>query len=95
MQSCKSQIYLTAGPQDQQDRKTSRPQDIQTTRPQDPSFNRGIWSSLEAQVRNWTSDYDSLFIITGPVLTSNKGILAQIASVKKNGISRNIVEEED
>lgn len=43
--------------------------------PQDPSFNRGIWSSLEAQVRDWASDYDSLFVITGPVLTSNKGTI--------------------
>ncbi|MFH0761448.1 MAG: DNA/RNA non-specific endonuclease [Bacteroidota bacterium] len=40
--------------------------------PQDPSFNRGIWKSLEEQVRNWASLYDSLYVITGPVLTSNK-----------------------
>lgn len=43
--------------------------------PQDPSFNRGIWSSLEARVRSWSNDNDSLFIITGPVLTSNNGFI--------------------
>jgi endonuclease G, mitochondrial len=52
--------------------------------PQDPSFNRGIWSSLEAQVREWASDYDSLFVITGLVLTSNKGTIgANKVSVPK------------
>ena len=43
--------------------------------PQDPSFNRGIWSSLEAQVRTWAIDYDSLYVVTGPVLTTNKGTI--------------------
>jgi endonuclease G len=41
--------------------------------PQDPSFNRGIWSSLEGLVRDWAIAYDSIYVITGPVLTSNKG----------------------
>lgn len=43
--------------------------------PQDPSFNRGIWQNLEDQVRNWAAVYDSLYIITGGVLTSNKGTI--------------------
>lgn len=38
--------------------------------PQDPSFNRGIWKKLEAQVRDWAAHYDSLYIVTGPVLDS-------------------------
>lgn len=38
--------------------------------PQNPSFNRGIWKKLEAQVRNWAAHYDSLYIVTGPVLDS-------------------------
>ena len=37
--------------------------------PQTPSFNRGIWKKLEEQVRQWALDKDSLYVITGPVLT--------------------------
>ena len=33
--------------------------------PQRPSFNRGIWKQLESRVRNWTSTYDSLVVISG------------------------------
>lgn len=36
--------------------------------PQSSSFNRGIWSRLETQVRNWAVQKDSIYIITGPVL---------------------------
>jgi len=36
--------------------------------PQVPSFNRGIWKKLEEQVRSWAVEYDSIFIVTGPVL---------------------------
>jgi endonuclease G, mitochondrial len=36
--------------------------------PQDPSFNRGIWKKLEEQVRNWAFYYDSIYVVTGPVL---------------------------
>jgi endonuclease G len=35
--------------------------------PQLPGFNRGIWKSLESQVRNWTRDKDSLYVVTGPI----------------------------
>ena len=37
--------------------------------PQDPSFNRGIWSKLESYVRTWAYDNQSVYIVTGPVLT--------------------------
>lgn len=37
--------------------------------PQEPSFNRGIWKMLEDQTREWTLTYDSLLILTGPVLS--------------------------
>jgi endonuclease G len=43
--------------------------------PQDPSFNRGIWSTLEAKVRSWAFEHDSLYIVTGPVLATNKGFI--------------------
>lgn len=36
--------------------------------PQDPSFNRGIWKSLEDKVRKWASENKKLYIISGPVL---------------------------
>jgi endonuclease G len=39
--------------------------------PQDKGFNRGIWSKLEAKVREWALENDSILVITGPVL---KGI---------------------
>lgn len=38
--------------------------------PQRPGFNRGIWKRLESKVRAWALLYDSLYIATGPVLTS-------------------------
>jgi endonuclease G len=37
--------------------------------PQNPGFNRGIWKKLETQVRNWASDHDAIYVVTGPVLS--------------------------
>lgn len=39
--------------------------------PQYPGFNRGIWKSLEEQVRVWALEFDTLFVITGPVFYSS------------------------
>ncbi len=36
--------------------------------PQEPSFNRGIWKRLEELVRDWAVEYDTLYVVTGPVL---------------------------
>lgn len=36
--------------------------------PQVPGLNRGAWKDLEATVRNWVEDRNSIYIITGPVL---------------------------
>jgi len=36
--------------------------------PQVPAFNRGIWKKLEEKVRNWAQTYDTIFVVTGPVL---------------------------
>ncbi len=36
--------------------------------PQRPAFSRGVWSRLEKQVRVWAKKYDSLQVVTGPVL---------------------------
>ncbi len=35
--------------------------------PQVPRFNRGVWEKLEKQVRSWANEYDSLYIVTGPI----------------------------
>jgi len=39
--------------------------------PQVPGFNRGIWKRTEELVRTWANAYDSLYIVTGPVLNGN------------------------
>ncbi|MEQ8906058.1 DNA/RNA non-specific endonuclease [Ekhidna sp.] len=36
--------------------------------PQEAGFNRGIWKSLESQVRQWVSEKGSLYVVTGAVL---------------------------
>ena len=38
--------------------------------PQVPRFNRGVWKKLEMQVRNWAIEYDSLYVVTGPIFDS-------------------------
>ena len=37
--------------------------------PQNPSFNRGIWKRLEEKLRDWAVLYQSVYIVTGPVLS--------------------------
>lgn len=37
--------------------------------PQLPGFNRGIWKELETKVREWAKEKDTLYIVTGPILT--------------------------
>ncbi len=36
--------------------------------PQAPAFNRGIWRSLEQNVREWAQKYDSVMVVCGPLL---------------------------
>ena len=36
--------------------------------PQVPAFNRGVWKRLEELVRYWATVYDSVYVVTGPVL---------------------------
>ncbi|HNW51837.1 MAG TPA: DNA/RNA non-specific endonuclease [Prolixibacteraceae bacterium] len=43
--------------------------------PQMPSFNRGIWSKLEAQVREWAKSEDTILVATGPVFKNDKGTI--------------------
>lgn len=37
--------------------------------PQHPSFNRGIWKSLEATVRNWAIEEGRIYVVTAGVLS--------------------------
>ena len=39
--------------------------------PQLPAFNRGVWKRLEDKMRDWAIIYDSILIVTGPVLNSS------------------------
>lgn len=39
--------------------------------PQNASFNRGIWKTLESYVRNWASENEEIYVVTGPVLEEN------------------------
>lgn len=39
--------------------------------PQQPGFNRGIWRNLESLVRDWAIENESLYIITGGILTDS------------------------
>lgn len=49
--------------------------------PQEPSFNRGIWKKTEELVRDWAVENNSIYIVTGPVLT--KGL----KTIGKNKVS--------
>ena len=43
--------------------------------PQVASFNRGVWKKLETQVRNWAVEYDSLYIVTGPIFSDSMKVI--------------------
>ena len=36
--------------------------------PQVPGFNRGIWKKLEEKIRQWATDNQAIYVVTGPVL---------------------------
>jgi endonuclease G len=36
--------------------------------PQNPSFNRGIWETLESRVRTWANEKNEAYVITTPFL---------------------------
>lgn len=44
--------------------------------PQSPGFNRGIWRSLEAQVRAWAYADGELYVVTGPLFIELEGELS-------------------
>ena len=40
--------------------------------PQTHAFNAGLWKRLEELVRDWAVEYDSLYVVTGPLLHGDK-----------------------
>ena len=52
--------------------------------PQEHAFNEGIWCRAEDQVRHWADEYDSLYVVTGPVLEYD---LPQVSDGNGNCIS--------
>ncbi|MPN54910.1 Nuclease [bioreactor metagenome] len=49
--------------------------------PQTPKFNRGIWSRLEKQVRNFALTENEIYVITGPVFKNDD---TRLISIGKN-----------
>ncbi|PSK80376.1 DNA/RNA non-specific endonuclease [Prolixibacter denitrificans] len=43
--------------------------------PQKPSFNRGIWKKLEAQVRNWALMDGDIYVVSGPIFKNDLGFI--------------------
>jgi len=43
--------------------------------PQLPAFNRGVWRRLEELVRYWATVYDSIYVVTGPVLSAGLPVI--------------------
>ncbi|MCU7551038.1 DNA/RNA non-specific endonuclease [Chitinophagaceae bacterium LB-8] len=50
--------------------------------PQAPTFNRGVWRRLEELIRFWANYYDSIFIVTGPVLTNDLPTIGRVSVPK-------------
>jgi len=51
--------------------------------PQLPSFNRGIWKKLESRVRVWGSEFDSLYVTSGPILKDSLNVLGSGVSIPR------------
>lgn len=45
--------------------------------PQSPKFNQGIWSDLEAWTRTKATQYNKIYIITGPLFINNLGYIGE------------------
>lgn len=39
--------------------------------PQNFEFNSGVWNRLEMLVRQWAKTYDTIYVVTGPLLSDN------------------------
>jgi len=45
--------------------------------PQNPTLNRGAWSRLEENIRNWVLERNDLIIITGPVFSAQDSVIGR------------------
>lgn len=45
--------------------------------PQVAGFNRGIWSKMEDQVREWALQYSKIYVVTGPIFKDNIGTIGE------------------
>ena len=54
--------------------------------PQNSSLNQGVWASLEMAVRNWATQCDTLYIVTGCIITtaSDKSVTYAMDNVGGN-----------
>ncbi|MCL2435083.1 MAG: DNA/RNA non-specific endonuclease [Lentimicrobiaceae bacterium] len=52
--------------------------------PQKQNFNDGIWKKLETLVRKWAEVYDTLYVVTGPVLRNELPSIRDLLTEKEN-----------
>lgn len=45
--------------------------------PQTAAFNDGIWNKIEMQVRQWARDYDSVYVVTGPIIEPDHEVIGR------------------
>jgi endonuclease G len=45
--------------------------------PQLPGFNRGMWKTLESELRNYAQNLGSIYVVTGPILKPGLPVIGQ------------------
>ena len=60
--------------------------------PQIPGFNRGIWKQLEEQTRNWAIEYDSLYIVVGPIFSDSMKVIGPHQVVVPNSYYKVVLD---
>ena len=60
--------------------------------PQVPGFNRGIWKQLEEQTRNWAIEYDSLYIVVGPIFSDSMKVIGPHQVVVPNSYYKVVLD---
>ena len=60
--------------------------------PQLPGFNRGIWKQLEEQTRIWAIEYDSLYIVVGPIFSDSMKLIGPHQVVVPNSYYKVILD---
>ena len=51
--------------------------------PQDPTFNGGLWNDFEQRVRSWAKRSDTLYVVTGVMLESEKTVADNLGNAVK------------